>query len=160
AAQPVAAPSAGAPASTGTQEPGSAAGEGQGAKLRGARLVYAGLEGSVMFGKSTPNQSAGMIGLDPNIEVSVTPRWSVQAHALIPIGLGPVAQPKSWWDIGVRGLWRPPFLPAQFFGAGLGLGQARERSSGRAQFEGVTPHFDGQVGIWEFDFDPVRFSPV
>src|SRR5678815_3265897 len=109
--------------------------------------------------RGAARQAAGMIALDPNVELHILPRWSVQVHGMFAFGLGD-DMPSGWWDLGVRGIWRPPFLPAQSVGVGLGLGQAKERRGGRAQFEAVTPHVDLQAGLWHFDFDPVRFGPM
>src|SRR5688572_11737188 len=92
----------------------------------GARTFYAGLEVDGLYGKSVRNQASGMLALNPLFEFHLTPRWSAQAHGMVALGLGGDA-PEAWWDLGVRAIWRPPLLPAQSFGLGLGVGQAKER---------------------------------
>jgi hypothetical protein len=123
-------------------------------ELPGARLLYGGLESSFRVAKTKSGEAAPMLAIGPNAELHFTPRWSVELHGAYAFGLGSVI-PDVWWEVGLRGVWRP--LPAQALGLGLSLARANES---RRRFEDVGPQLDLGGAIWEFDADPIRFGPI
>jgi hypothetical protein len=134
--------------------------------LVGSRVFYAGLEAAFSLAKTTPDTSAGLLGIGPTAELHFTPRWSVQAHGSLAFGFGTVF-PDSWRQLGVRAVWRA--TPAQFASLGLGVAQtnAGRRFASfdpgtrrRPQPEDISPQLDLGLGLWELDLDPIRVTPV
>jgi hypothetical protein len=133
----------------------------------GSRLFYAGLEVQGRVAKTTPDESAVHLAVGPVFELHFAPRWSVQAQGSLSIGFGDV-YPDSWWQVGARGVWRA--TPWQHLDLGLAVGQATVATYSRSAFgpfvatgtrtEDVSPQLDLGVGIWEFDFDPIRLGPT
>jgi hypothetical protein len=136
--------------------------------LVGSRTFYAGLEADFSLAKTTPGTSAGLLGFGPTLELHLDPRWSIQAHGSWAFGFGKV-YPDSWWQVGLRGVWRA--TPAQFLSLGVGVAQPTEARYQRGVFdessrptgtrvESAGPQIDLGLGIWELDLDPVRLCPV
>jgi hypothetical protein len=139
----------------------------------GARVFYAGVEVAARFAKTTPDESAVLLGVGPLVEFHFSPRWSAQVHGSYAFGFGEV-YPDAWWQAGARGVWR--LTPAQHVSLGLAIGQATYNPGAEEptffpgpndpppaydpELEPVSAQLDLGIGLWEFDLDPVRFGPT
>lgn len=137
----------------------------------GARVFYAGLEVNARYARTTPDESAALLGVGPLLEFHFSPRWSVQVHGSYAFGFGEV-YPDAWWQAGARGVWR--LTPYQHVDLGLAIGQATfapdiedttfsmptDPGYIDPEFEPVSAQLDVGLGLWEFDLDPVRFGPT
>lgn len=137
----------------------------------GARVFYAGLEVNARYAKTTPDESAALLGVGPLLEFHFSPRWSVQVHGSYAFGFGEV-YPDAWWQAGARGVWR--LTPYQHVDLGLAIGQATFAPDADditfslpvdpgyvdPELEPVSAQLDLGLGLWEFDLDPVRFGPT